>query len=164
MSTTHHLIGRTEGGNRLFVSIDLSTIEPDGSTETVRHQFVTEPYRLLTITGAVVDKSGKWDRCGQVVDQVMIARNGWDAGKRYLLYRLWHTWHLNDMRAACDHQSVIWEDSDYGRRPSLDLTSPCPLTGYRYGSAWLLDPLNEATLEAVATLQSIYPVDRIPGG
>lgn len=50
-------------------------------------------------------------------------------------------WHLNGMRAGCAHQTVVWEDGPYGRRPSLDDTPTCPQTGYRYGHAWLVEPL-----------------------
>jgi len=63
-------------------------------------------------------------------------------------------WHLNGMSAACAHQEVVWEDSDYGRRPSLTLTQPCPVTGYRYGSAWLVRVLPEGFLAELDGLLS----------
>lgn len=58
-------------------------------------------------------------------------------------------WHLNALSAACAHQEVVWEDSDYGRRPSRDLTPRCPVTGYRYGTKWLVRVLPEGFLAAL---------------
>lgn len=45
-------------------------------------------------------------------------------------------YHLNDMQAACDHQTVQGSGRD-----ALDNTPPCPVTGYKYGHAWLVKPL-----------------------
>jgi hypothetical protein len=59
-------------------------------------------------------------------------------------------WHLNDLSAGCVHQEVVWEDGRYGRQPSLTATEPCPETGYRYGSAWLVEPLPE---DVIATAE-----------
>jgi hypothetical protein len=58
----------------------------------------------------------------------------------------WDRWHLNTMRAGCAHQTVVWEDSRYGVRPSLERTPVCPVSGYRYGSAWLVEVLPDTVL------------------
>lgn len=44
-------------------------------------------------------------------------------------------WHLNAMRAGCTHQRA----AGWGRQD--DIGKPCPECGYRYGSAWLFEPL-----------------------
>ena len=48
---------------------------------------------------------------------------------------LWDCWHLNDMRAECEHQRALgWT---WATHPS----EPCPECGYRLGSKWLYEPL-----------------------
>ena len=32
---------------------------------------------------------------------------GWDAEKWYTFLEIWHDWHLNDMRSACEHQRAM---------------------------------------------------------
>lgn len=58
-------------------------------------------------------------------------------------------YHLNGMTAGCDHQTAVWEDGRYGRQISLTDTLPCPVTGYRYGSAWLVRELPYGFLSRV---------------
>lgn len=51
------------------------------------------------------------------------------------LVELWDRWHLNGMRAGCEHQRArgwTWET-----HPS----AACPECGYRFGSAWLFEEL-----------------------
>lgn len=78
------------------------------------------------------------------------------------LITTWKRWHLNDMRAGCEHQRA----EDWGsetlllkksitnlamwvtpqEHPKGVLTKPCPICGYKYGTAWLHEPLpNEVT-------------------
>jgi len=77
---------------------------------------------------------------------------GWDAGKAARLIEL-SAWHLNGMTAGCDHQVPVMETDRYGRTvPSLDLTPPCPETGYRYGHAWLVRELPPGMLDEVRAL------------
>jgi hypothetical protein len=73
---------------------------------------------------------------------------------------LWTNYHLNHMSAACAHMPRVFR---YNDRTSL--TSPnlptwedrptCPLTGYRYGNAWLYRPLPPAVLESAAFFASV---------
>lgn len=69
--------------------------------------------------------------------------------------RLWERQHLNNQRAACAHQVVPEVPEGVASRTSwlLDNTEPCPLTGYRYGSAWLFAPLDD---QALADLTLIF--------
>lgn len=60
------------------------------------------------------------------------------------VFRLWKNYHLNDMRAGCEHQK---EGSPVG--------SVCPVCGYRYGSAWLYREIPEKDLEAIKHLFTI---------
>jgi hypothetical protein len=58
---------------------------------------------------------------------------GWNIDKWYKFLEIWHTWHLNDLKAGCEHQRALgWEEEGYDKHPS----EPCPTCGYKYGSAW----------------------------
>jgi hypothetical protein len=77
---------------------------------------------------------------------------GMGASKVRALAKL-ERWHLNGLKAGCAHQTVVWEDSPY-RRPSLDLTPACPVSGYQYGHAWLVKLLPPGFLNLVRDLFS----------
>lgn len=64
---------------------------------------------------------------------------GMDANKVSALARLGAVWHLNTFRSACVHQTV----DPHSHR------DPCPETGYRFGSRWLVDPLPEDFLRTL---------------
>jgi len=77
-------------------------------------------------TGAVYAKhSSYWHSGGQV-----------QGSAPQKLKDLWTRWHLNDMRAGCEHQRALgW--TSYAEHPA----EPCPECGYKFGSAWLFEPL-----------------------
>lgn len=120
----------SEGG-RLYV-----TIEYDG-------------WRL-SITG--VSNHG----CGQCSGPWTFAEYspGWCVGSAARLSEVWNRWHLNDIRAGCEHQRALgWKS--YDDHPS----EPCPECGYKYGSAWLRE---EVPADVLAWLQSLPTVPTEP--
>lgn len=58
-----------------------------------------------------------WGSCGQCVDALAPSRlrelaPGWDRAMVKRLRETWGHWHLNDMRAGCEHQRAAgWEDA-----------------------------------------------------
>lgn len=153
-------LGRDADGAHILARVKLDTVAghfpyacPD-TVETVAHDHV-RPADIPTVSvtyerwpkghrPGAAGRRGEPDSLGASRDafrDVVRFVYGWDADRCRELADLGDRWHLNGMRAACAHQSVVWEDSDYGRRPSLTLTEPCSLSGYRYGSAWLADPM-----------------------
>lgn len=75
--------------------------------------------------------------------------DGWDAQKVSALLDL-APWHLNAMSAGCDLQTPVLDANGH---PSLDRTEPCPITGYKYGHAWLVRVLPDGFLN---TVQQIF--------
>jgi hypothetical protein len=58
---------------------------------------------------------------------------GWDKEKWLDLLDIWEKWHLNNLKAGCEHQRALgWDKGGYDQHPS----EPCPVCGYKYGSAW----------------------------
>jgi hypothetical protein len=98
------------------------------------------------------------------------------------LYGVWERWHLNDMRADCEHQRAEgWAErpidptkptNSYGRHfegqrmdswnllgwvsetehPEGLLSRPCPTCGYKYGTAWLREEVPADVIEYLETL------------
>ena len=80
--------------------------------------------------------------CGQVVDELtdIIPVAPWTRESITELVSVWRKWHLNDMRAGCEHQrSLGWDNSK--------LSEPCPTCGYKYGTAWLREELPATVIE-----------------
>lgn len=134
----------------LLVTVELRVerLQRRAVYETVNHEKVTEPYEFACTT-SVWRPDGKDIVAGGATTEPLLEAAehatswcpGFNAATALELAALGNIWHLNAMQAACAHQEVVWEDSKYGRRPSLDDTPRCPQTGYKYGSAWLVKPL-----------------------
>lgn len=102
---------------------------------------------------------------------------GWSASRLETLAALSKRWHLNGLKAGCEHQRLAkWESfpidpskplNAYGKHipgkgaetwnmltwvrrsehPEGLLLQPCPTCGYKYGSSWLHETLPDAVLE-----------------
>lgn len=144
------LIGRTDEGESVYVEARIEISNP-GVWQTVEHEMATDP-TTLAFSGVVIRKGGRPGRdadlvsAGQSVDyvrQITTPLAGWSAEDVAKLAENWDKWHLNTMRAGCAHQpaeSLVYEDDGYGgRRVDLKRTPACPVSGYRYGSAWLTE-------------------------
>lgn len=93
--------------------------------------------------------------CGQITISPQTYNKyapGWDKAKASMLQKLWDRWHLNDMRAGCEHQRA--EKWDKKR-----LSEPCPTCGYKYGTAWLTE---EVPPDVIDWLQCLPETDRKP--
>lgn len=131
--------------------------------------------------------------CGQIEDSIELQEHeyapGWDAEKVDAFLGVWRRWHLNDMRAGCEHQRAEgWNQrpidpskplNAYGRHfdgqkqdswnmlawvradehPEGLLCRPCPICGYKYGSAWLKE---ELPVEVVTYLEGLPVTDVQP--
>lgn len=149
----------------------------------------------LSISGVVGPKANgdAVGSCGQISEELtseyFTPANGWDRGMVDVLLRLWEDWHLNDMRAGCEHQRADgWNERridpskpahTYGKhfegqrsstwnlwgwiRPSEHpeglMTAPCPECGYGYGTSWLYE---EVPVEVLETLKSFPETERMP--
>ncbi len=89
--------------------------------------------------------------CRDLADALDAKLGKLDVAELRELAALAERWHLNEMRGACAHQAVVY---DVSRRlvPSLTLTLPCEASGYRYGSAWLVEPLPSEVRERIVQL------------
>jgi hypothetical protein len=103
--------------------------------------------------------------CGQVIDsldRILTYCPGFDASKVAELKSVWARWHLNDMRAGCEHQ----ESEQWGKRinpvdPATDpVGKPCPTCGYKYGTEWKFEQVPSdviAFLDSLPATSLAYP-------
>lgn len=137
------LIGRTINGEKFYLTIELK----DHAREkvTTSHESVTG-YRSMSFTGTLISKYGSiihergWLSGGQnshYLLEITDPAKGFTLADIKRIHQLWQELHLNDLNSHCVHQdkAVKW-----------DQVEACPVTGYRAGSAWLLNPLNEDLL------------------
>jgi len=159
---------------RVVIELKINTHLTSTETpyQTVTHDFVTEVDRLSimgsareSVNGGRTFRSGS---NGQILDDLRkVTRfakagekgttpSGWSADKRDMLLELWEDWHLNDLQAGCAHQEIVYEVDKYSREvPSLELTKPCPLTGYEYGRSWLVKPLTDEVYREIEALLEV---------
>jgi hypothetical protein len=78
---------------------------------------------------------------------------GWDEFSVAKLIAIWRRWHLNDMRAGCEHQRARGET--FETHPLAE----CPECGYKLGSAWQYEAVPEEVLE---WLRGLPEADRQP--
>jgi hypothetical protein len=72
---------------------------------------------------------------------------GWNEDLWFDFLDAWKVWHLNDMQAGCEHQRALgW--TSYDAHPS----EPCPVCGYKYGSAWRTTEVPSAVLDFLDSL------------
>lgn len=71
----------------------------------------------LSLSGVVGPRANgdAWGSCGQCLDELRAETfepaPGWEPWKVKRLHQIWDRWHLNDMRAGCEHQRAAgWED------------------------------------------------------
>lgn len=123
----HVFIGRSTEGGRMFV---------DASWDGKR----------LTLTGEIIERGQRQAHiAGNISAEVHAVCPA--------LSDLWDRWHLNDMRAGCEHQEAWYRES-----PSLRPTwaneykgakTPCPDCGYLYGTAWNTEAVPDEALQEV---------------
>ena len=146
----------------------------------------------LSITGVVgpLSSGNCLGGCGQINTTLYEARHdirhapGWNFAKVRKFLQCWERWHLNDMRAGCEHQrEAEWSDRriDPSELPKSSanrdergimamwvrpdehadglLTKPCPICGYKYGTSWFTEAIPQTVLDF---LNSLPDADRSP--
>lgn len=140
------------------ISLTNSQTANGDAFRTIHHKPVDPDTLSLAITHEL-RKGRTWQSMGAGVPDVpdsVTWRNGWDRAKYERLQEFSQDWHLNDLRAGCAHQTVVYETDRFGRSvPSLSKTEECPLTGYRYGQAWLVAKLPEEVVHELYELGAV---------
>lgn len=141
--------------------------------------------KRLSISGDATRRGpgDRMDQAGQMVDSVETMDDLFiPASERDELVAVWRRWHLNDMRAGCEHQrQAEWDKQlidptkpsrTYGRHfsgqkqdswnllgwvrpdehPDGLLGKPCRVCGYKYGTGWQYEDVPEVVLDWLRTV------------
>lgn len=153
---TYRYLGKTSDGSSVAIEAELIERTPQGNFDTVQHAPAEGIWRELSIHGAVWHKGARLTRergadgYGQITEYLRDITRPSGALTRADVNRLaeiWERWHLNLMRAGCAHMDLP-EDKSYDARMGIT----CPVTGYKYGSAWLYEPLPEGLWREVKSI------------
>lgn len=170
---TQHLIGSiSDTGERMMVEINLTDVSLDGHHD-VEHRALSGTGKRLATTGGTwlpIARGGRRDfeGAGQNVDSlnaVDVLAPGWTVEDQISLAAIWHRWHLNDMRAACAHMdpnTLIREPDGYGGTRISTTENVCPVSGYKWGHAWLYEEIPPTVLREIERLQTL-PRGNLPG-
>ena len=149
----------------------------------------------LSITGVVgpLASGDAQGSCGQIDGTIGEAMDragefepapGWTRASVRKLLQVWDKWHLNDMRAGCEHQRADeWDKvridpkelpDSHANRDSRGimamwvtqdehkdglLSKPCLVCGYKYGTKWLKEALPD---DVVSYLEKLPESTRKP--
>jgi len=95
--------------------------------------------------------------CGQIVMHLkpedLNPAPGWDRAKIGQFLQVWDRWHLNDMKAECEHQRARGET--WTTHPLAE----CPDCRYILGSAWLRE---EVPTDVIEFLEGLPETDKTP--
>jgi hypothetical protein len=126
--------------------------------------------KRLSLTGVVGPRSNGNCRgsCGQIMLDEVTPNDDWTYEKINELQDIWNKWHLNDLRAGCEHQRKNWDTNKsitittYGKQqiktagwvtpsehPDGLLTKTCEICGYKYGTQWLFEEIPEEILQTL---------------
>lgn len=132
-------LGRNKYGEKYYLNFEVRERE---SGITTNHEQISN-YLEVAFNGVLTSKRGSylhqrgWVSCGQNYEHLLDITEpakGFTLKTIREIYDLWRTYHLNDMKSHCTHQdkSVKWDE-----------VAPCQLTGYKAGSAWLVEPISQ---------------------
>jgi hypothetical protein len=152
-------VGRDADNLKVYIEVKLekTTLEtyPDHkdtplTKETVTHDQVVN-YITLTISGfAHKTVRSDWEYGGQIIEQIRnLAHPCIPQDKLDQIVTIWQRWHLNNIKAACIHQTDFGnvDSTDWQTKANVE-TVKCP-KGYRYGSKWLLEPLPQSVIDTI---------------
>lgn len=105
--------------------------------------------------------------CGQIemgysrdkLNEDMELSNGWSLTKWFYFLKVWDRWHLNDMRAGCEHQRANGWTYEEHHDPKTFKGEACLQCGYKIGSAWLKE---EVPAEIIAFLINLPASKTVP--
>ncbi len=89
--------------------------------------------------------------CGQINSEIIENTGlikfakGWNNLKLKGFLNIWDRWHLNDLRAGCQHQRIEEWNKEM-------ISEPCNVCNYKYGTKWLKEELPEYVIEYLEAL------------
>ena len=146
-------IGTTSEGERVYLDARLASFK-DKKVQTVEHETITEGQRFSLTGKCGPEATGSFGQIVDCVREITKPASGITLSDLADLVEIWETYHLNDMKALCAHQTVQWEYSRGYKSMDLGAIGACPVSGYRPGSAWLYKAVPDSVLARVVEILS----------
>lgn len=103
------LVGRTADQRDVDIEVELQRKDDGIVRLSICGNVWQRNHRDIEMGGQCVDRLDAELRGGRY-------SFGWDSAKLNRIVEIWHRWHLNDMRAACEHQRANWPDVTQTRK------------------------------------------------
>lgn len=170
---TQHLIGRISDPQdqimalRVMVEISVTEVPLDGHRDVEHRPLSGTGTRLSIMGGAWGPRQRDFEHFGQVFDDLHAVDElapGWTVEDQISLAAILHRWHLNDTRAACAHMdlnALVREPDGHGGSRISTTANKCPVSDYRWGTAWLYEEIPPAVLREIERLQTL-PKGNLP--
>ncbi|QNJ55588.1 hypothetical protein SEA_PHINKY_97 [Microbacterium phage Phinky] len=186
-AATEVYLGRTARDELVFASVRIEPANPGEMVIFTDHATGPRPeeiaitFSLIQAYRGVDTNAGRrasdypdnrWISGGQTSAEDRVLIGSVDPAVR-IVEQAWARHHLNLMNAACEHMTdemltpsddeltAYMEHALYGRRNALQKwrldTVVCPVTGYRYGHAWLAKRVDPIEVEALRTAVAKLP-------
>lgn len=128
----------------------LTPCKTDDGTMWVTVKWTDERLSIVGVEGPRSDGNARGS-CGQNRDALTgdyVVTPGWSRDMVARLAEIWDRWHLNDMRAGCEHQRAAgWKATDM-------VGVACEMCGYRFGTAWLSEDVPAKVLAELLAMPS----------
>jgi hypothetical protein len=156
------IIGRSAHGGDVTVEIDIRPLNT-GNGNRAHEQKDGKLSQSEGTPPSVSIVGNVWQRTrrdiesgGQIQDHILDDVATWIVPREKVarLAELWNRWHLNHMRAACEHQRERGET--WQTHPSAQ----CPECGYKLGHAWLYEPIPADVLAELQHWPNTPPTTR----
>lgn len=135
-------------GSRVLVEATIKL--KAGERKTTTHKTVPV-YQTLSISG---DYNGG---CGQIIDTLKKLDTVAIPKKDLIdLIDIWEHWHLNDMKAGCEHQDTVNYNDPEREFLLWAEHRKCP-HGYKYGTAWLVEELPQEVIDRLTEIFTTQP-------
>jgi len=127
--------------------------------EVVKVTVEYDSKRELHMTGECRRGKNAISSCGQIKKPEFVSYSPWwDQKKVDQLWEIWDRWHLNHMKAGCEHQEAVLRvnpelEESYDALIQLSQFKNCTSCGYAYGSAWRKEEVPIEVLEWLSGLE-----------
>lgn len=102
--------------------------------------------------GQIIVSFKEYDKRGYESLADIETNSDWTPEMLKKFFDIWDKWHLNDMKAECEHQRALgWKYEDH-HDPQTFKGELCPTCGYSIGSAWLKEELPADVVSYLASL------------
>jgi hypothetical protein len=163
-------LGKLRGGSEygyrgwmlpVTVDIRIEREQRRDTYETVTHEHIREPLSLSMTSAVWRPDMSDHVSGGATREPLRKLAKVYAPGVARQLADIGDRWHLNAMRAACAHMTsdtLVREPDGYGgERIACGSVNTCPVSGYTYGSAWLVEPLPGVMLGTLRALLAQLP-------